>query len=112
MKDLPKVKGELLEDYELANLTRFKTGGVAEVYFSPKDIDDLSNFLRKAPKDMPIHVIGFGSNVLIRDGVLNGIVIRLQNDNFSQIEKIDDTTVRCGAFASSIAISKFCSNLG
>ncbi len=108
MKDLPKVKGELLEDYELANLTRFKTGGVAEVYFSPKDIDDLSTFLKKAPKDMPIHVIGFGSNILIRDGILNGIVIRLQNDNFSKIEKIDDTTLKCGAFASSIAISKFC----
>ncbi len=108
MKDLPKVKGELLEDYELASLTRFKTGGVAEVYFSPRDVDDLSNFLKKAPKDMPIHIIGFGSNVLIRDGVLNGIVIRLQNDNFSQIEKIDDTTIRCGAFTSSIAISKFC----
>ncbi|MCR5506488.1 MAG: UDP-N-acetylmuramate dehydrogenase [bacterium] len=108
MKDLPKVKGELLEDYELANITRFKTGGVAEVYFSPRDVDDLSMFLKKAPKDMPIHVIGFGSNVLIRDGVFNGIIIRVQNDNFSKIEKIDDTTLRCGAFTSSIAISKYC----
>ena len=108
MKDLPKVKGELLENYELASLTRFKTGGVAEVYFSPRDVDDLSNFLKKAPKDMPVHIIGFGSNILIRDGILNGIVIRLQNDNFSKIEKIDDTTLRCGAFASSVAISKFC----
>lgn len=112
MKDLPKVKGELLKDYELANLTRFKTGGKAEVYFSPRDVDDLSNFLKKAPKDLPVHVIGFGSNILIRDGILNGIVVRLQNDNFSQIEKIDDTTLKCGAFASSIAVSKFCAENG
>ncbi|MBP3615454.1 MAG: UDP-N-acetylmuramate dehydrogenase [Alphaproteobacteria bacterium] len=112
MKDLPKVKGELLENYELASLTRFKTGGVAEIYFSPRDVDDLTSFLKKAPKDMPIHVIGFGSNILIRDGVLNGIVIRLQNDNFSKIEKIDDITLKCGAFASSIAVSKFCAENG
>ena len=110
MKDLPKVKGELLENYELANLTRFKTGGVAEFYFSPRDIDDLSNFLKKISKDIPVHVIGFGSNILIRDGLLNGVVIRLQNDNFSKIEKIDDTTVKCGAFASSISVSKFCAD--
>ena len=112
MKDLPKVRGELFENYELAGLTRFKTGGVAEVYFSPKDVDDLSNFLKKAPKDMPVHVIGFGSNVLIRDGVLSGIVVRLQNDNFSKIEMVDDVTLRCGAFASSIAIAKFCAENG
>lgn len=107
MNDLPKVKGDLFENYEIANLTRFKTGGVAEVYFSPRDTDDLSNFLKKSPKDMPIHIIGFGSNILIRDGVLNGIVIRLQNDNFSRIEKLDDGSFRCGAFASCVAISKF-----
>ena len=51
MNDLPKVKGDLFENYEIANLTRFKTGGVAEVYFSPRDTDDLSNFLKKSPKD-------------------------------------------------------------
>lgn len=107
MKDLPRVKGDIFENYELANLTRFKTGGIAEVYFSPRDIDDLSSFLKKAPKDMPIHVLGFGSNILIRDGLLNGIVIRLQNDTFSNIEKLEDNTLKCGAFASSIAISKF-----
>ncbi len=112
MKDLPKVKGELFENYELANLTRFKTGGVAKLYFSPKDVDDLSNFLKKVSKDISIYVIGFGSNVLIRDGIINGIIIRLQNDNFSKIEKIDDTTIRCGAFASSISVSKFCAENG
>ena len=112
MKNLPKVKGELLEDYELAGLTRFKTGGVAELYFSPRDVDDLASFLKRAPKDMPIYVIGFGSNILVRDGVLSGIVVRLQNDNFSKIEKIDDVTLRCGAFTSSISIAKFCAENG
>ena len=107
MKNLPKVKGELFENYELATMTRFKTGGMAEVYFSPYDIDDLSHFLKKAPKDMPIHLIGFGSNILIRDGVLNGITIRLQNSNFSFIEKIGNNILKCGAFTSNIAIAKF-----
>ena len=109
MKNLPKVKGDLIENYKLASFTRFKTGGVAEVYFSPKDVDDLSYFLKKCPKDMPIHTIGFGSNILIRDGVLNGITIRLQNDAFTRILPVDgdEYTFKCGAFTSSIAIAKY-----
>ena len=109
MSDLPKVKGDIFENYNLANLTRFKTGGVAEVYFSPKDVDDLSSFLKKCPKDMPIHTIGFGSNILIRDGILNGITIRLQNECFSNIDPVagQEYTFKCGAFASNIAIAKF-----
>ncbi|MGN0929068.1 MAG: UDP-N-acetylmuramate dehydrogenase [Alphaproteobacteria bacterium] len=109
MKDLPRVKGELLENYNLANFTRFKTGGMAEVFFSPKDKKDLIDFLKHAPKDMPIHILGFGSNVLIRDGILNGITIRLQSEAFNNIEiaKDDNCKVVCGAFASNIALSKF-----
>lgn len=109
MKDLPKVKGELLVNYNLANFTRFKTGGQAEVFFSPKDKKDLIDFLKHAPKDMPIHTLGFGSNILIRDGVLNGITIRLQSDAFNDVyvSNDDNCKVVCGAFASNIAISKF-----
>ena len=109
IKNLPKVKGELLENYNLANFTRFKTGGIAEVFFTPKDKKDLMDFLKHAPKDMYIHTLGFGSNLLIRDGVLNGITIRLQSDAFNSIEidESDDCKIICGAFASNIAISKF-----
>ena len=109
LKGLPKVKGELLTNYNLANFTRFKTGGIAEVFFSPKDKKDLADFLKHSPKDMPIHTLGFGSNILIRDGVLNGITIRLQSEAFNTIEILptDKQTIICGAFASNIAISKF-----
>ena len=109
LKDLPKVKGELLFNYSLQNLTRFKTGGVAEVFFSPKDKKDLVDFLKHAPKDMNIYTLGFGSNILIRDGLLNGIVIRLQSSAFNYINLLsnDDYTISCGAFASNIAISRF-----
>ena len=109
IKNLPKVKGELLGNYNLANFTRFKTGGVAEVFFTPKDKKDLCDFLKSAPKDMPIHTLGFGSNILIRDGLLNGITIRLQSDTFNSITKSedDDLKIICGAFSSNIAIAKF-----
>ncbi len=106
MKNLPRVKGDIFENYELSSMTRFKTGGSAEVFFAPYDIDDLSHFLKKAPKDMPINLIGFGSNLLIRDGMLNGILIRLQNENFADIEILKDGFIKCGAFASSVSISK------
>lgn len=109
IKDLPKVKGEILTNYNLANFTRFKTGGIAEVFFSPKDKKDLADFLKHAPKDMPIHTLGFGSNLLIRDGILNGITIRLQSEAFNSVNVSSDdkNTIICGAFASNIAISKF-----
>lgn len=106
-----KPKGTLIQNFDLSKITRFRTGGTAEFYFIPKDIEDLKNLLKFNDNKLPVHIIGFGSNLLIRDGVLNGITIRLQNQNFSTIKLIDYTTIKCGAFASNNAISKFsCDN--
>ena len=106
-----KSKGQFLKNFDLSKITRFRTGGIAEFYFIPDDIDDLKNLIRYNNSKLPIYIIGFGSNLLIRDGVLNGITIRLQNPNFSKIELIDNTTIKCGAFASNNSISKFaCDN--
>lgn len=109
LKDLPKVKGEFFVDYNLSSFTRFKTGGDAEVFFAPLNLNDLTTFLKKVPKDLPIHTLGFGSNILVRDGILSGVVIRLQSDYFSSVQIIDNEEykIKCGAFVSNIAISKF-----
>ncbi|MDR2099067.1 MAG: UDP-N-acetylmuramate dehydrogenase [Rickettsiales bacterium] len=104
---LPKARGMLAERFPLAPLTRFKTGGEAEVFFAPADIDDLSRFLKKAPKDMNVHALGFGSNILIRDGGLSGITVQLKSERFSAIEHDPDgKKLKCGAFASNMAIAK------
>ena len=104
-----KSKGRIIENFDLSKITRFRTGGKAEFYFIPQDTNDLKTFLKNNNNKLPIHIIGFGSNLLIRDGILNGITIRLQNTNFSKIELIDETTIKCGTFASNTAIAKFAS---
>jgi UDP-N-acetylmuramate dehydrogenase len=74
---LPKVRGTYEENVPLANLTWFRVGGPAEVLFRPADEDDLGAFLAGRPADVPYTVIGVGSNLLVRDGGVPGVVIRL-----------------------------------
>ncbi len=74
---LPKVRGRLSEGAPLARLTRFRVGGAAEVMFRPADRDDLARFLGGKPADVPLTVIGVGSNLLVRDGGVPGVVVRL-----------------------------------
>ncbi len=77
MERLPWVRGELLTHMPLARFTWFKVGGPAEVLFHPADETDLSRFLVGTPSDVPITVIGNSSNLLVRDGGVNGVVIKL-----------------------------------
>ncbi len=81
------LKGELKENYPLKNLSWFKVGGNAEYFFSPIDADDLLLFIKKKPKNLPIHIIGAGSNTLIRDKGFSGCIIKL-----NQLNKIDLVT--------------------
>ncbi len=74
---LPQVRGRLTAAAPLARLTRFRTGGAAEVMFQPADRDDLAQFLARKPADVPLSVIGVGSNLLVRDGGVPGVVVRL-----------------------------------
>ncbi len=74
---LPSVRGDYRADYPLSRITWFKVGGRADVLFRPADADDLAQFLAACPGDVPITVIGVGSNVLVRDGGVRGVVIRL-----------------------------------
>jgi UDP-N-acetylmuramate dehydrogenase len=102
---LPKVRGRLTADAPLAQVTWFRVGGPAEVMFRPADIDDLSAFLAAKPADVPVTVIGVASNLLVRDGGIKGVVIRLGR-GFVEIETTDDVvTAGSGALDFNVALT-------
>jgi UDP-N-acetylmuramate dehydrogenase len=74
---LPPVRGRLTRDAPLSGLTWFRVGGAAELLFRPADVEDLASVLAALPPDVPVTVIGIGSNLLVRDGGIAGLVIRL-----------------------------------
>jgi UDP-N-acetylmuramate dehydrogenase len=94
---LPKLRGRLTADAPLAQVTWFRVGGPAEVLFRPADVEDLSSFLAAKPKDVPVTVMGVASNLLVRDGGIKGVVIRLGR-GFVEIAA-DGETVTAGAGA-------------
>lgn len=77
LERLPEIRGEYVENAPLAKYTWFRTGGPAEVLFKPADAEDLAAFMEGKPVDVPVTVIGVGSNLLIRDGGVPGVVVRL-----------------------------------
>ena len=85
MIDLPPVRGRLLRDEPLGPFTWFRVGGAAEALFLPADADDLGQFLRDLPAEVPVTVLGVGSNVIIRDGGVPGVVIRLAGRAFASV---------------------------
>ncbi|MEJ6594246.1 UDP-N-acetylmuramate dehydrogenase [Parasphingorhabdus sp.] len=92
---LPITRGKLIEDAPLAPLVWFKSGGSAQWLFEPKDIEDLQHFLRDLDPEIAAWPLGLGSNLIIRDGGIQGVVIRL-GKAFAGIEA-DGMTLRCGA---------------
>ena len=94
---LPKVRGTLRENASLASTTWFRVGGPAEILFRPADRDDLAAFLAAKPADVPVTVLGVGSNLLVRDGGLPGVTIRL-GKGFAGVTR-DGAIVRAGAAA-------------
>jgi UDP-N-acetylmuramate dehydrogenase len=94
---LPKPRGRLAPDAPLGAQTWFRTGGPAEVLFRPADAEDLAAFLRALPADVPVTVLGVGSNLLVRDGGIRGVVIRLMR-GFTGIT-VEGTEVVAGAGA-------------
>lgn len=102
---LPKVRGKYLFDISLSRHTWFGVGGVAESMFLPEDGDDLSNFLKQKPHNLPICLIGGGSNLLVRDGGVRGVVIKLESRYFHSIN-IGEGTITCGAGVRNIELKK------
>ena len=101
---LPKTKGSLVENVPLSDLTWFGVGGAAEVMFRPVDENDLIFFLKNKPRNISTTVIGVGSNILIRDGGVPGVVIRLGTPFASH--SFDGELIKCGASSLNINISK------
>jgi len=108
---MPSVRGKLTPDAPLAPLVWFKSGGRAEWLFEPKDEQDLVDFLRELDPDVPIMALGLGSNLIVRDGGVPGIVVRLGKP-FAKIERVDETTLRCGGGASGILVSSTARDAG
>ena len=101
---LPNVRGKLTHDAPLAKLVWFKSGGQADWLFEPADADDLIAFLADLEPDVPVMALGFGSNMIVRDGGVPGVVVRL-GKSFAKVEALDDVTLRCGGGASGILVS-------
>ena len=105
LKRLPPVRGRLEANAVLADLTWFRVGGPAEVLFSPADEADLADFLKATAADIPVYVIGVGSNLLVRDGGVPGVVIRL-GKGFAGITAEDGQRVRAGTAALDVRVAR------
>ncbi|MFY7836396.1 MAG: UDP-N-acetylmuramate dehydrogenase [Novosphingobium sp.] len=101
---LPQVRGKLTANAPLAPLVWFKSGGTADWLFEPKDVADLQDFLAGLAPDVPVIALGLGSNLIVRDGGVPGVVIRL-GKAFAKVEKTDAVTLNCGGGASGILVS-------
>jgi UDP-N-acetylmuramate dehydrogenase len=95
---MPKLRGRLLANQSLAELTWFRVGGPAQVLFTPVDEDDLAYFLAHLSDDLPVYVVGVGSNLIVRDGGMRGVVIRLAPRGFGETSVSGDV-VSAGAAA-------------
>ena len=101
---VPHVEGRLTQDAPLAPLVWFKSGGCADILFEPKDVADLQSFLRQLDPATPVMALGLGSNLIIRDGGVKGVVVRL-GKAFAKVACIDPVTLACGGGASGILVS-------
>ena len=110
MDSLPEVRGRLSADEPMARYTWFKVGGNAEVLFRPADADDLRDFLKAMSAEIPICVIGNASNLLVRDGGIPGVVIRL-GSAFSQI-RIEGHEIIAGAGAADLNVARTARDAG
>jgi UDP-N-acetylmuramate dehydrogenase len=103
-QSVPHVEGRLTQGAPLAPLVWFKSGGSADILFEPKDVADLQSFLRELDPTTPVMALGLGSNLIIRDGGVKGVVVRL-GKAFAKVACTDAMTLECGAGASGILVS-------
>ena len=95
--NLEGVRGRLTPDAMMSKLTWFQVGGPADILFQPADEEDLSLFLDRLPQEIPVMVVGVGSNLLVRDGGLEGVVVRLSAKGFGMVEDLGDNRLLAGA---------------
>ena len=110
---LPTVRGKLLLNEPLAPFTWLRVGGPADVLFLPADADDLGQFLRALPGEIPVTALGVGSNLIVRDGGVEGVVVRLAGRAFAGITADAETaTITAGAGALDSAVAKAAAKAG
>ncbi|MBH5367807.1 UDP-N-acetylmuramate dehydrogenase [Bradyrhizobium glycinis] len=110
---MPELRGRLLANQSLAELTWFRVGGPAQVLFTPADEDDLAYFLAHLASDIPVYVIGVGSNLIVRDGGIAGVVIRLAPRAFGEaIASGDVVTAGAAALDKRVAEVAASANIG
>ena len=102
---MPALRGRLLANQPLAELTWFRVGGPAQVLFMPEDEADLAYFLARLPADIPVTTVGLGSNLIVRDGGVPGVVIRLGR-GFGVVTIEPDQRVRAGAAVPDVRIAR------
>ena len=110
---MPELRGRLLANQSLAELTWFRVGGPAQVLFTPADEDDLAYFLKHLPKELPVYVVGVGSNLIVRDGGIEGVVIRLSPRAFGETKAEGDVvTAGTAALDKRVAETAAAANIG
>jgi UDP-N-acetylmuramate dehydrogenase len=102
---MPELRGRLLANQSLAELTWFRVGGPAQVLFMPEDEADLAYFLAHLPAEIPVTVIGLGSNLIVRDGGVDGVVIRLGR-GFGEVKVEPDARIRAGTAVPDVKVSR------
>jgi len=103
---LSGFRGALQADQPLAPVVWFRAGGPAELLALPADADDLALLMRAVPEDVPVTILGLGSNMLVRDGGVPGVVVRLSAKGFSQVAREGDTRLRVGAALADRLVAK------
>src|SRR3974390_466896 len=96
---VPRLRGRLIANAPIAEATWFRVGGPAQVLFSPADEDDLAEFLKALPRETPVTTIGLGSNIIVRDGGVPGVIVRLGGRAFGGIDVVDGSRLIAGAAA-------------
>ncbi|MBB4197180.1 UDP-N-acetylenolpyruvoylglucosamine reductase [Rhodoblastus sphagnicola] len=109
---MPELRGRLTANAEIAAYTWFRVGGPAQILFNPADEEDLCYFLQRLPGDVDVTVIGLGSNLIVRDGGIPGVVIRLGGRAFGEVKVEDGFRLRAGACVPDMRVAKAAADAG
>lgn len=107
-----QLRGRLTPNQLLSEITWFRVGGPAQLFFQPADEEDLAFFLKNLPEDIRVTVLGLGSNLLIRDGGIDGVVIRLSARGFGGIEVLDGHRIKAGAAVPDLRVATAAAEAG
>ena len=110
-EQLPELRGRLASNFMMADITWFRVGGPAQLLFTPADEADLAYFMSALPADIPVTMVGLGSNLLVRDGGIEGVVIRLGR-GFGDIAIEDGHRIRAGTAAPDVKVARAAADAG